>query len=517
MKKNANRALERLEKVREANLLGGGEKHTQRQHDRGKLTARERLDLLFDAGTFNELGCAVNSTGRRIDGREVSAPCDGAIIGTGRVDGRPVAAYASDFTVLGGSVGVQHGLKFIKLLEYAGKWRIPMVWLLDSSGGRLGYKDVPQGGIDWWFLTESRYSGVIPQINVLMGPCIAGQAYCPALCDFLLMSRGTAHLWLGGPRMTQAATSEKIADDVGGADYHMAYSGTCDLVGDNDREAVALARRLLSYLPSHCDETPPVLLMGDHPQRETPSLAACVPEDPEEPYDVRQVIREIADGGEVLEIKPDYAPAVVTAFARLNGKAVGFAAHNPQAAGVFDIDACDKVYRFLQTLDAFNLPFISLVDAPGQLPGQDQEAKGLLRHMAKVVDVYAHATIPKVALVLRNGFSDSGAFLLGGVRGLGADLVYAWPGARFAVEASRLDYAKAYGRGVEPEALAGYAGRSREIVDAFDAARSWSAQAVDEIIHPADTRKRLIEALEITKNKREEIPLRAKNQSTNPT
>ena len=211
----------------------------------------------MDPGTFSEIGACVNTTGKRIDGRQTDAPCDGAVCGTGLVEGRKIAVYASDFTVLGGSVGTQHGLKFVKLMEMAKKWRIPMVWLLDSSGGRLGYIDVPMAGIDWWFALESRYSGLIPQINVLMGPCIAGQAYCPTLCDFLLMSRGTANLWLGGPRMTQAATSEKIGDDVGGADYHMIYTGTCDLVGDNDAATIAQARELLGFLPANCFDKPP--------------------------------------------------------------------------------------------------------------------------------------------------------------------------------------------------------------------------------------------------------------------
>ena len=263
MGKRMKTSLAKLEEIHSKNLLGGGQKHIDRQHDRGKLTARERIDCLVDPGTFSEIGACVNTTGKRIDGRESDAPCDGAVCGTALVDDRRIAVYASDFTVLGGSVGTQHGLKFVKLMEMAKKWRIPMVWLLDSSGGRLGYIDVPMAGIDWWFALESRYSGLIPQINVLMGPCIAGQAYCPTLCDFLLMSRGTANLWLGGPRMTQAATSEKIGDDVGGADYHMIYTGTCDLVGENDAATIAKARELLGFLPSNCFEKPPLKKPAD--------------------------------------------------------------------------------------------------------------------------------------------------------------------------------------------------------------------------------------------------------------
>ena len=219
MGKRMEEAIQNLRRIHQTNLIGGGQAHIDRQHARGKLTARERIECLIDPDSFKEIGSSVNTTGSRIDGKTSTAPCDGAVTGTGNVEGRPIAVYASDFTVLGGSIGTQHGLKFVKLMELAAKWKIPMVWLLDSSGGRLGYRDVPMAGIDWWFALESRFSGLIPQINVLMGPCIAGQAYCPTLCDFLLISRETSHLWLGGPRMTQAATSEEISDDVGGADY----------------------------------------------------------------------------------------------------------------------------------------------------------------------------------------------------------------------------------------------------------------------------------------------------------
>ena len=239
-------AIQRLKEIHQKNLLGGGLEQIDRQHSREKLTARERIYCLIDPGTFRELGSCVNATGARIDGKKSEAPCDGAIIGTARVDGRMMAIYASDFTVYGGSIGTQHLQKCGQWIHLAARWGIPMVWLLDSSGGRLGYRDVPTGGLDWYFALESIYSGLIPQINVLMGPCIAGQAYAPALCDFLLMSRKSANLWLGGPRMTEAATSEKIGQEVGGADYHMAYSGTCDVVGENDQETIKKARKLLA-------------------------------------------------------------------------------------------------------------------------------------------------------------------------------------------------------------------------------------------------------------------------------
>jgi acetyl-CoA carboxylase carboxyltransferase component len=518
MSEAMDKAIARLREIHEGNLIGGGQKHIDRQHGRGKLTARERIDILLDKGTFSELGSCVNTTGSRIDGRESDAPCDGAVIGTGRVEGRRIAVYASDFTILGGSIGTQHGLKFVKLMEMAAAWRIPMVWLLDSSGGRLGYRDVPMAGIDWWFALESRFSGMIPQINVLLGPCIAGQAYCPTLCDFLLMSRGSAHLWLGGPRMTQAATSEKIGDDVGGADYHMIYSGTCDVVGDNDRETIEKTRELLSYLPSNYEEEPPVMGASDRFDRDVDEVVEIVPDDCEQGYDMHEIIRLLVDDGRFYEIKDEYAKNIITCFCRFNGHVAGLVANNPGEPGsILEIDSCDKYYRFLQVLDAYSIPLVTLVDTPARVPGEDQEARGLLRHFGKILDTYATATIPKISVVLREAYADAGSLIMGGVKGMGVDLSYAWPMARFAVEASDADYGKLYGKGIEEDAHEGYLGRAREKIDVFEVARSWTAQVVDEIIEPKDTRKRIIDALELTKNKKVKLPKKAKMHGTGPT
>jgi propionyl-CoA carboxylase beta chain len=518
MGKRMDEAIRRLRETHLKNLQGGGEKYIERQHSRGKLTARERIECLVDPGTFSELGSCVDTTGTRIDGRKSEAPCDGAIIGTAKVEGRTVAVYASDFTVLGGSIGSQHLQKCAKLLVLAAQWGIPMVWLLDSSGGRLGYRDVPTAGIDWYFGLESRFSGVIPQINVLMGPCIAGQAYAPTLCDFLLMSRGTSNLWLGGPRMVQAVTSEKIGEDVGGADYHMIYSGTCDLVGNDDRHTISLARKLLSYLPSNFREDPPYRATSDEPEREVPKLMELVPDDPEISYDMHEVIKEVVDEGDFLEIKPEYAKNLICCFARLNGRPVGIVANNPLEPGsIMEVDSCDKYYRFLQVLDAYNIPLVNLVDIAAHVPGEEEEKRGLLRHIGKILDVYATATIPKVTVVLRDCYFDAGGIIMGAVKGMGSDLCYAWPIARFAVEASRLDYRHVYGKGIEEDAYEGYLNRSREVVEAFDAARSWTAQVVDEVIEPKDTRRKIIEALEITKAKHPKPPSRAKGHGTAPT
>ena len=517
MGKKMDEALKRYEEIQKKNLLGGGVKHIERQHGRGKLTARERIDILADPGTFTELGSFVGTTSKRIDGRIPEAPCDGAVVGTARVNGRLVMIHASDFTVLGGSIGAQHIIKFAKPLEMAAQWGIPMVTLLDSSGGRLGYEDVAMAGFDWYFRLESLYSGVMPQITVLMGPCITGGAYLPTLCDFLFMSRISANMWLGGPRQTQAATSEIIDRNVGGADYHMQLSGSCDIVGDDDEETIKKCRQLLAYLPQNFKEAPPALENSDDPRRRVDNLVDIVPDEYDQTYDMHLVIEQLVDNGDYFEFKDEYAKNLITCFARFNGEAVGIVANNPQYPGcILEINSSDKYYRFLQTLDAYNIPLVNLVDTPPVVPGESQEAIGLLRHMGKTLDVYATATIPKISIVLREAYADAGSLVMGGLKSMGADLTYAWPIARFAVEASELDYYKVYGKGIEKDAYENYLYRAREKVDAYGTAHSWTAQMVDEIILPADTRQKIIEALELTRNKTEKLPPRAKRHTTPP-
>ncbi len=518
MAEKMENALSKLRQIQEANLIGGGEVQVERQRSREKLLARERIECLVDPGTFHEWGSCVNTTGVRMDGRKRDAPGDGAVTGSGKVHGRTVGVYASDFTVLGGSLGTQHLQKCAEWVQLCGKWQIPMIWLLDSSGGRLGYADAPLAGIDWYFCTISRYSGVVPQINVLMGPCIAGQAYAPTLCDFLLMSRKTANLWLAGPRQAKAATSEEIDESVGSADYHMEHSGTCDVVGEGDRETILKARELMEYLPSNYKEKPPEKEPTDDPLRSVEELMDIVPDDYTKTYDMHEVIKALVDDGVYFEVKNAYAKNLIACLAHINGRVVGIVANNPEQPGsIMEINSCDKYYRFIQVLDAFSIPLVTLVDTPPQVPGEDQEAKGLLRHMGKILDVYATATIPKISVVLREAYSDAGSMAMGAVKGIGADICYAWPIARYAVEASVQDYGKVYGKGIEDDAYAGYLNHSREIVDVFDVARGYSAQVVEEIIEPADTRKKIIQALEMTKEKKEDSPERAKAHGTPPT
>ena len=518
MGKKMEEAIRKYHEIQEKNLVGGGLKHIERQHSRGKLTARERIEILIDRGTFGELGSCVGTTSRRIDGRIPEAPCDGAIVGTGGVHDRLIMVYASDFTVLGGSVACQHVVKYARSIEMAAMWGIPMVNLLDSSGGRLGYQDVPFAGLDWQFRLESLYSGVIPQITVLLGPCIAGGAYIPTLTDFLLMSRVSANMWLGGPRQTQAATSEKIDRNIGGADYHMELSGSCDVVGNDDEETIEKCRELLGYLPQNFREKPPEWERTDDPARETGALIDLVPDEFDQTYVMHDVIRELVDKGEYFEIKDGYAKNLITCFCRFHGQVVGIVANNPKEPGsILEINSCDKYYRFLQVLDAYNIPLVNVVDTPPVVPGEAEEARGLIRHVGKIADVYATTTVPKISIVLREAYADAGSMIMGGLKTMGADLVYAWPIARFAVEASQLDYRKVYGKGIEEDAYESYLNRSRETVDVFDVGHTWTSQVIDEIIVPKDTRKKIIEALQITRNKQERLPKRAKRHGTSPT
>lgn len=518
MGKRMDEAIQRYHDIQEKNLLGGGIQNIERQHNRGKLTARERIDILADPGTFEEQGSCVGTTGERNDGRKSVAPCDGAVVGTVRVHGRLVMVYASDFTVLGGSTGGQHGIKTTRSIMLAAKWGIPMVHLLDCSGGRLGHRDVGALGIDWQFRLESLYSGNIPQITVLMGPCIAGGAYLPTLCDFIIMSRVSANMWIGGPRQTQAATSEVLTKEIGSADYHMELSGSADMVGDDDEASIKLCRELLQYLPSNYREKPPRWDQIDTADRETDRLTNLVPDDFSETYDMHDVIEEIVDGGDYLEIKEGYAKGLITCFCRFNGESVGLVANNPMhPGGMLSINACDKYYRFLQVLDAYGLPLVNLVDTPPVLPGESEEAIGLLRHYGKITDVYATTTVPKISVVIRECYADAGGLIMGGMKSLGADVTYVWPIAQFGIEASTLDYRKVYGKGIEDDAYEAYLSRPRDKVDGFDVAHTWTAHIADELILPKDTRKKIIHALNMTRNKSEKLPARAKNHTAPPT
>ena len=518
MEQGMKAAIEKLQNIHEMNQLGSGTKWIERQRSLGKLLARERIEILVDPGTFKEIGSVVNGTGKRIDGKVIISPCDGAITGYGKVHGREVAIYASDFTIQAGSIGQQHMQKFNKLWEYASRWGLPMVWLLDSSGGRLGQDDIVSADVEWFFWYESQYSGVAPQITVLMGPCIAGQAYAPCLTDYLIMSRTSGYLWLGGPRMTQAATSEKMDDEVGSADYHMVHTGTCDIVGADDSDSILKARELLNYLPSNHKEKSPQKETQDATDREVPELLDLVSSDISKSYNMYELIESIVDDGTFFELKAAYAQQIITGYCRFNGQTVGLVANNPEVPkSALECDACDKYYRFLEVLDAYNIPLVNLVDTPVCIPDEDEENRGLLRHGAKIIHLYANTSIPKISIIIRQSYADTGGIIMGGMKGMGVDICYSWPIAIIGIETSEIDLREAFDGGVEHDAYERYLNNSREKVNVFEVANTATAQVIDEVIFPYDTRKKIIEALKLCEGKEEIFPLRAKQHGAPPT
>lgn len=519
-------ALERLNATHAENMELGGADRIELQHSKGKLTARERIDLLVDPGTFQELGSSVRSTGTPMDGKVRKSPCDGLVMGTGRVNGRAIALVSCDFTVFGGAIGKQNGQKYSKLLVWAAKWGIPFIWILDSSGGRLNeFDEIPGAGVDFWFEYQSIMLGSVPQLQMLAGPCVAGQAYCPNLVDFLVMPKGTGFMWLGGPRMTRAATGEDMIskeEEMGGAEYHMKYSGSCDVVSENDADGIEHIKKLLSYIPQNNKEKAPFLDTGDDPNRRVEELRNILPEDINAAYDIHDVIENIVDKGTFYETKKNFAECLITGFCRFGGNVTGIVANNPAKPGsCVEPDPTDKYYKFLNFLDCYNIPLVNLVDTVPFTSGDEWERKGILRHHGKLLYTYSVATIPKISVILRRAYFDAGAFAMGCTHGMGTDLIFAWPTAEGAVEAAEPPVAAVFKDEIEEDAYEGYLKRPGEKLDAFGLATQFAAQTVDELIHPADTRIKIIEALKVTESKvtlgSEKLPPKRKAHGTAPT
>ena len=524
MGERMQQALQKIEAMRQENLEGGGPKLIERQHSLGKLTARERIDLLADPGTFHEFGSMVRTPDKFMDGRERRTPCEGAVIGTARVNGRSVGIYASDFTVLGGSVNNTHMAKFCKLMELCERWGIPFIWLLDSTGARLNQMRKATDTFNFWMVYQSMMLGSVPQLQLLCGPCIAGAGYCPCLVDFLVMTRGTGYLWLGGPRMVKAATAEDMLSkeaDQGTGDYHMRYNGTCDMVAKDDADGIEHLKKFLSYVPSNNKEEPPFVDTGDNPARRVDRLIDIVPEELDKPYDTHEVIEEIVDKGTFYELKPGFGKQIVTGFCRFAGHAAGIVANNPVEPGSsVEPDASDKYYRFLEFLDSYNIPLVTLVDTPPLVSGDELEREGILRHHGKLIYMYSIATIPKITIVLRRAYFDSGAYAMGCTHGMGADLVYAWPIAEFAIEAAKPDLMQVFQNEI-PQSASGYLARARDKLDAFTVANQYAVEVLDNVIEPADTRIKIIEALKVTEKKvkfgSEKIPRKRSFHGSPPT
>lgn len=502
--------LDELHKRREKILKMGGEERIEKQHDSGKLTARERIEALLDPGSFVEINPFVEKRNTDFGLDKVEIPADGVVTGYGTIDGRPVAVFAQDFTVMGGSLGEMHGFKIAYLLDFAMKVGIPVIGLNDSGGARIqegvdalkGYGDI--------FYRNTLASGVIPQISVIMGPCAGGAVYSPAIGDFIVMTKNkSCYMFITGPQVIKTVTGEEVTpQELGGWEAHAVKSGNAHLVAEDDRHALELVRKLISYLPLNNLEDPPVVETGDNPARTTPELYEIIPDDPNKPYDVRDVIRSVVDNGEFFEIHELFAPNATVGFARMDGKTVGIVANNPKFyAGTLDVNSSDKIARFVRFCDAFNIPIVTFVDVPGYLPGVQQEYGGIIRHGAKVLYAYSEATVPLVTIILRKAYG--GAYLAMGSKHLGADIVYAFPTAEIAVMgpegAAEIVFRKEIANAEDPAKVREE--KIKEYRDKF--ANPYRAAArgyIDDVIDPKFTRIKIISALRILDTKREKLP-----------
>ncbi|MEN2974443.1 MAG: acyl-CoA carboxylase subunit beta [Candidatus Caldarchaeales archaeon] len=437
MGEKAHRTIEELinelNDMRRKALIGGGLEAIEKQHQAGKLTARERINILLDKDSFIELDAFMmhRATEFGMDKRKVLG--DGIVTGLGRIDGRLVAVFAQDATFMGGSIGEVHANKISRTLDRAMELGIPIIALNDSGGARIQEGVTSLHAIGEYFARNVRASGVIPQITVMMGPCAGGAVYSPALGDFIIMVEKTSYMFITGPRVVKAVMGEDVSfEELGGPYVHAQTSGVADFIVPNDVEALNLVRRLISYLPSNSLEEPPIIDVGDPADRINEELNYIVPSDPKKSYDVKELINLVFDKDSFLEVKRDFAPNVVVGFARLAGISVGVVANQPASlAGVLDIDSSDKIARFVRFCDCFNIPLITFVDVPGYLPGTRQEHGGIIRHGAKVIYAYVEATVPKISVIVRKAYG--GAYIAMCSKSLGADMVFAYPTAEIAV------------------------------------------------------------------------------------
>ncbi len=501
--------IEQLRQKRAESQQGGGEARIRRQHDKGKKTARERLDILLDPGTFHEVDAFVHHHNSKF-GLDRSKPLsDSVVTGWGTIDGRLVYVYSQDFTVMGGSLSEAHAGKILKIMDMAMKVGAPIIGLNDSGGARIQEGVESLGGYADIFLQNTLASGVIPQISVIMGPCAGGAVYSPALTDFIIMVKDSSYMFITGPDVVKQVLNEDVTfEGLGGASVHGAKSGVCHFVADDETQALMLARELLSYLPQNNMEDPHLTATADDPLRTEAALDSMVPENPNQPYDIKRVIELIVDDGHFLEVHEEFAANIVVGYARLGGNAVGIVANQPMAlAGVLDIKASEKAARFVRTCDAFNVPLITFVDVPGYLPGADQEHNGIIMSGAKLLFAYCEATVPKLTVTTRKAYG--GAYCVMSSKHIRADLNIAWPTAEIAVMGPEGAVEIIYRR--ELRAADDPAARKKELTDEYRVtfANPYIAASrgyIDDIIEPHNTRPRLINALQVFQNKRDQNP-----------
>ncbi len=489
--------------------LGGGARRIEQQHAKGKLTARERIDLLLDEGSFQELGMFVTPRDSAFDANRETYYGDGVVTGYGTISGRLVYVYSQDFTVFGGSLGEAHAEKIVRLLDMAMKNGAPVIGLNDSGGARIQEGVVGLGGYADIFLRNTLASGVIPQISAIMGPCAGGAVYSPALTDFIVMVKDTSHMFVTGPDVVKTVTHEDVTfEQLGGAMVHNEKSGVAHFAADNEEQSIALIRKLLSYIPQNNVEEPPLVRPTDDPLRADEMLDGIVPDVPTKPYDMREVIRRIVDDNDFFEVQEYYAQNIIIGFARLNGRGVGIVAQQPMVlAGVLDINASGKGARFVRFCDCFNIPIITFEDVPGFMPGVGQEHGGIIRAGAKLLYAYCEATVPKITVITRKAYG--GAYDVMNSKHVRGDLNYAWPTAEIAVMgpdgAVNIIYRDEIAKAADPETM-----RQKLIQEYRDHfANPYVAAGrgyIDDVIEPHQTRAKLIAGLEMLQNKRDTNP-----------
>ncbi|MGG0791873.1 acyl-CoA carboxylase subunit beta [Peribacillus simplex] len=501
--------IEIMEEQREKVKLGGGYARIDAQHDRGKLTARERIEILVDEGTFVELNPFIENRGLEYGSGE--APGEGVVTGYGKVGGCLIFLFAQDFTVFGGALGEMHATKITKIMDLAAENGAPIIGLNDSGGARIQEGVLSLDGYGHIFYRNSMYSGVIPQISVIMGPCAGGAVYSPAITDFVFMVEKTSQMFITGPKVIESVTGAKInSEDLGGASVHSTISGNAHFTGPTEEDVLNEVRRLIGYLPSNYEENPPY----KEPVNKIPlderidELLDVVPIDGTKVYDVRKVIHLIVDDQNFMEVQPKFAKNIVVGFGRINGDTVGIIANNPKMmAGGLDIDSSDKCARFIRFCDCFKIPLITFEDVSGFIPGIQQEHGGIIRHGAKILYAYSEAMVPKITVILRKAYG--GAYVALNSKAIGADLVFAWPNAEIAVMgpagAANIIFAKEISESTDPEAFKQE--KINEYRERF--ANPYVASAngiVDDVIDPRDTRKCIASALEMLKNKKKALP-----------
>ena len=492
----------------------GSERSVKRQHDQGKMTARERVDYLLDEGSFVEIDMLARHRSHGMGVEENRPYTDGVITGFGTIDGRKVCVFSQDFTVFGGALGEVHAEKIQKIMDLALSIGVPMIGLNDGAGARIQEGVVALNSYGGIFRRNTISSGVIPQISVIMGPCAGGAVYSPALTDFIFMVNETSHMFITGPDVVKTVTGEEVTlEELGGAMSHATKSGVCHFVAPDEKSCLDDVRYLLSFLPANNMEDAPRTEIDDDPERLVPELAAIMPASANQAYDVRTLVSAVVDDGDFFEVQPLFAPSIVIGFARIGGRSIGVVANQPMIlAGVLDIESSEKASRFVRLCDAFNIPIVTFVDVPGFLPGTDQEYDGIIRHGAKLLYAYCESTVPLIQIITRKAYG--GAYVVMSSKSIGADLAFAWPTAELAVMGSQgaveIVYRTELG-GIED--VGAKEARRTELIEDYTErfANPYIAAErgyVDDVIDPAETRRVLFRSLEILSTKKEELPKR---------